>query len=151
MSSTKPVYTQSLLLAAYQASAQELLEALAASGHEHIRHKHGAVFANLDDDGTRPSVLAERAGMTRAAMGELVDELELLGYVERVPDPADRRAKLVLGTASARDVLSTVVAVNERLERRFKRELGATAYDALRAGLLRLGGTRVLRQPRVRP
>jgi DNA-binding MarR family transcriptional regulator len=151
MSSAKPVYTQSLLLAAYQATAHELLQVLAASDHEHIRHKHGAVFANLDDSGTRPSVLAKRAGMTRAAMGELIDELERLGYVERVPDPADRRAKLVIGTPWARDVLAIVVAVNEKLERRLKRELGPEAYDSLRAGLERLGGTRVLRQPRIRP
>jgi DNA-binding MarR family transcriptional regulator len=150
MSSEKPVYTQSLLLAAYQATAHELLEVLATSDHEHIRHKHGAVFANLDGGGTRPSVLAERAGMTRAAMGELVDELERLGYVERVPDPADRRAKLVIGTPAARDVLAIVVAVNEGLERRLKRELGSAAYDALRAGLRHLVGERVLRQPRIR-
>jgi DNA-binding MarR family transcriptional regulator len=150
MSSAKFIYTQSLLLAAYQASARELLDALAASGHERIRHKHGAVFANLDEDGTRPSVLAERAGMTRGAMGELVDELEQLGYVKRVPDPADRRAKLVVGTAKAETVVATVVKVNEKLERRFKRALGAAAYDALRAGLVRLGGKGVLRQPRIR-
>ena len=151
MSSARSVYTQSLLLAAYKATAQELLEAIAASGHDDVRHKHGAVFANLDEGGTRPSVLAERAGMTRAAMGELIDELEGLGYVERRPDPADRRAKLVVGTARAREVLATVVAVNEELERRFKRELGSSAYDALRTGLVHLGGTRVLHQPRIRP
>jgi DNA-binding MarR family transcriptional regulator len=151
MSSARSVYTQSLLLAAYQATASELLEALATSGHEYIRHKHGAVFANLDDRGTRPSVLAERAGMTRAAMGELVDELERLGYVERLPDPADRRAKLVVGTAPARDVLAIVITVNDGLERRLKRELGSEAYDSLRAGLLHLGDRHVLRQPRIRP
>ena len=151
MSSAKFVYTQSLLLAAYQASVQELLDALEASGHPQVRHKHGAVFANLDAEGTRPSVLAERAGMTRGAMGELVDELEGLGYVERVPDPADRRAKLVVGTALANDIATIVVAVNEKLEQRFRRELGAASYDALRTALTRLGGRRVLRQPRIRP
>jgi DNA-binding MarR family transcriptional regulator len=151
MSTDETIYTQSLLLAAYQASAQELLETLSSAGHEQIRHKHGSVFANLDRDGTRPSVLAERAGMTRAAMGELVDELERFGYVERVPDPADRRAKLVLGTARATEVIATVVDVNDKLERRFKRQLGSAAYDALRTGLLHLAGTRARRQPRIRP
>ena len=150
MSSATFIYTQSLLLAAYQASAKELLDALAGSGHERIRHKHGAVFANLDEDGTRPSVLAERAGMTRGAMGELIDELEQLGYVKRVPDPLDRRAKLVVGTAKAETVVAIVVRVNDTLERRFKRELGAAAYDGLRTGLVHLGGKRVLPQPRIR-
>jgi len=150
MSSAKPVYTQSLLLAAYQATAHELLDALAEAGHEDVRHKHGAVFANLDAEGTRPSVLAERAGMTRPAMGELVDDLERLGYVERVADPVDRRAKLVTATAQARNVLAIVVAVNDDLERRLKRALGSAAYGSLRAGLEHLAGARAHRQPRIR-
>lgn len=144
-------YTQSLLLAAYQATVEELLEALSTAGHDDVRHKHGAVFANLDGGGTRSSVLAARAGMTRAAMGELVDELERLNYVRRVPDPVDRRAKLVIGTERADAVLATVVAVNDRLERRLKRELGSEGYRSLRDGLLHLGGSRVLPQPRIRP
>jgi hypothetical protein len=61
--------TQALLYAAYRATADELLRALAAAGHDGVRHAHGAVFANLDAEGTRASVLAERAGMGRAAEG----------------------------------------------------------------------------------
>ncbi|MBO0837141.1 MAG: MarR family transcriptional regulator, partial [Actinobacteria bacterium] len=106
-------YTQSLLLAAYQQTASELLTALARAGHTSIRHKHGAVFANLDAAGTRPSVLAERAGMTKAALGELVDELERIGYVRRQPDPSDRRAKLVVPTDTAKEVTALVRQVNE--------------------------------------
>ena len=45
--------------------------------------------------GTRLTALAESAGMSKQAMGQLVDDLERLGYVERVPDPADGRAKIV--------------------------------------------------------
>ena len=148
MSRARLVYTQSLLLAAYQQSAQELLEALHAAGHEQVRHKHGAVFANLDEHGTRPSVLAERAGMTKAAMGELVDELERMGYVERRPDPADRRAKLVLPRPAAVDVTALVTQVNERLERRCRRQLGAAGYASLRRSLAHLAGGRALPQPR---
>jgi DNA-binding MarR family transcriptional regulator len=137
-------------LAAYQASARELLNTLHAAGHDRVRHKHGAVFANLDPDGTRPSTLADRAGMTRGAMGELVDELERLDYVRRIPDPGDRRAKLVVATAAARDVTAIVVAVNEKHERRYRRELGTTTYGALRAALRQLAGDRALPQPRIR-
>ena len=56
------------------------------------------VFAYLDDRGTRVSVLAERAQVTKQSMAELVEHLERNGYVERVPDPEDRRAKLVRAT-----------------------------------------------------
>ena len=73
---------------------------LAEQGHPHIRVAHGNVFQFLDDEGTRVSVLAERAQMTKQSMGELVAHLEAHGYVERVPDPSDGRAKLVRPTAS---------------------------------------------------
>ena len=56
---------------------------------------HGAVFQYLDDTGTTVSVLAERAQITKQAMAELVGHLEAHGYVTRVPDPADRRAKAI--------------------------------------------------------
>lgn len=143
-------YTQSLLLAAYQQTASELLAELARAGHSAVRHKHGAVFANLDAGGTRPSVLAERAGMTRAALGELVDELEQLGYVRREPDPADRRAKLVVPTPAAEAVTVLVRQVNERIERRYRRELGEQAYATLRKALISLvpSGRRLV-QPRI--
>ena len=142
-------YTQSLLLWAYQATAREVTDALHRAGHTAIRPKHGAVFANLDRDGTRASVLAERAGIGRAAMGELIDELERLGYVERRPDPDDRRAKRVVPTAAALDVTGRVHAVNVAIEQRWQALLGARAYRSLRAMLRRLAPEGV-QQPRIR-
>lgn len=143
-------YTQSLLLAAYQRTAAELLAALARAGHSSIRHKHGAVFANLDAEGTRPSVLAERAGMTKAALGELVDELEQLGYVRRQPDSSDRRAKLVVPTPAAKEVTVVVRQVNEEIERRYRRLLGEQTYLTLRRALTTLvPSAKDLVQPRI--
>ena len=65
-----------------------------------LRPAHLIVFQSLDHPpaGTRLTVLAERAQMTPQAMGQLVDTLEQGGYVERIPDPADRRAKLICYT-----------------------------------------------------
>ena len=128
-------YTQALLYAAYQATARELVDALATAGHADVRHKHGAVFANLNREGTRASVLAERAGIGRAAMGELVDELERLGHVERRPDPADRRAKLVRPTERGLAVIDVVHRVNRAIERRLAEGLGEEGYAALRRAL----------------
>lgn len=141
-------YTQSLLLYAYQATARELVKALRAQGHDAIRPKHGAVFANIDREGTRATTLAERAGMGKAAMGELVDELERLGYVERRPDPSDRRAKLVVPRPAALDVTRHVHAFNRRLEARYRRMLGPAAYETLRASLRALAPAGE-RQPRI--
>ena len=142
-------YTQSLLLFAYQNSARALTEALHRGGHPAIRPKHGAVFANIEGEGVRSTDLAQRAGMGKAAMGELVDELEELGYVERRSDPGDRRAKLVVPTAAALEVTRLVHQFNRKLESRYRRQLGDKAYESLRASLLLLAGHGEV-QPRIR-
>jgi DNA-binding MarR family transcriptional regulator len=135
-------YTQSLLLYAYHASSSALVHALKEAGHDRIRPKHGAVFANIDAEGTRASLLAERAGMGKPAMGELIDELERLGYVRRIPDPGDRRAKLIVPTDAAKDVTDVVHRVNQALEVGFRQRLGGKAYEVLRAALLELSPIR---------
>ena len=143
-------YTQSLLLFVYQATARELASALNRAGHAAIRPKHGAVFANIGADGTRATELAQRARMGKAAMGELVDELERLGYITRRPDPHDRRAKLVVPTAAALQVTALVHRFNRDLETRLRRVLGREAYESLRASLVQLAGRNDL-QPRIPP
>ena len=147
-SSPREPFTQSLLLYAYQASAAGLVETLHRRGHRSVRPKHGAVFANVDRQGTRPSELARRAGMTKAAMGELVSELQRVGYVRRVIDPTDRRARLVVPTRAAHAVARLVLGFNERLEARYREQLGDRAYEGLRRALHRIapGGGR---QPRM--
>ena len=128
-------YTQSLLLYAYQSSASALIQVLRESGHSAIKPKHGAVFANIDAEGTRPTLLAERAGIGKAAMGELVDELERLGYVRRSNDPNDRRAKLIVATDAALEVIRTVHDFNRGLEDQYRSLLGIRAYESLLASL----------------
>ena len=72
-------------------SGEELEEA----GYADIRPTHGCVFRFVREDGMRLTELAALAGMTKQSVGELVDDLVDLGYVERIPDPEDRRAKLI--------------------------------------------------------
>jgi DNA-binding MarR family transcriptional regulator len=143
-------YTQSLLLYAYQGSAGALVETLRARGHLAIRPKHGAVFANIERQGTRPSVMAERAGIGKAAMGELIDELQRLGYVRREPDPSDRRAKLVVPTDAAVEVTNIVHEFNMNLETTYRELLGEEAYQALRTALQAIAPRNEM-QPRLPP
>ncbi len=143
-------YTQSLLLYAYKELARALVLALHARGHRAIRPKHGALFANIDRDGTRATMLAARAGLGKAAMGELIDELERLGYVARIADPLDRRAKLVTLTETGREVPRIVHAFNERMEKNYRKRLGAEAYETFRRSLIAIGGEGGGMQPRIR-
>jgi len=69
---------------------------LGEAGFDDIREGHGCVFGFIDvEHGSRLTDLAERSGLTKQAVGETVAHLEGLGYVERVPDPKDRRAKII--------------------------------------------------------
>lgn len=94
------------LVALFRRTAQlmvaELVERLEAAGYPDLPAAYHPVFENLDAAGTRLTELAARTDMTHQSMGELVDTLEQRGYVERVPDPSDRRARLVRLTPKGR-------------------------------------------------
>ena len=90
------------------------------------------MFQFLDDDGTRVSVLAERAQITKQSMAELVAHLERHGYVERVPDPSDRRAKLVRATARGAEIYAIAREVVAELEDEWTRALGKAKMRQLR-------------------
>ena len=95
-------------------------------------------MANIDAGSTRLSTLAERAGITKPSMVELVDELESKGYVRREPDPDDQRAKLIVPTELGIDVISLAREAIGDLEQRFREVLGAQRYDIVRAALAEL-------------
>jgi DNA-binding MarR family transcriptional regulator len=147
--------TGTLLLHAYQAFERRLFERFQDRGQVGLRPKHGAVIANLDADGTRPSVLAARAGMTRPAMGELIDELEEKGYVTRIPDPGDRRSKLIMPTSLALVRQEVAGEIMAELEAAYRTLLGRAAYQELRRSLTTLvamtGSGYEVAQPRPRP
>jgi DNA-binding MarR family transcriptional regulator len=124
-----------LLREAFVALNDQVVPRLAQHGHTAIRPAHGAVFQYLDDDGTTVSTLAERAQMTKQAMGELVAHLETHEYVVRVPDPQDRRAKLVRPTARGREVVELAQALAPEIERRVSRLIGAQRLRELWADL----------------
>jgi len=128
-----------LLREPLRAMNEELIARLAAEGHREVRLPHGNVFQFLDDAGTRVSVLAERAHLTKQAMAQLVAHLEAHGYVERVADPADGRAKLVRATARGRGVYAIVRVFVADVDARLDRALGAARVRQLRGLLEELG------------
>ncbi|HEX6023686.1 MAG TPA: MarR family transcriptional regulator [Solirubrobacter sp.] len=127
-----------LLREPFRTMSEQLIERLAERGHAEVRYAHGNVFQYLDDEGTRVSVLAQRAGMTRQSMTQLVEHLERRGYLERVPDPADGRAQLVRTTARGREVFAIVREFVAETEQRLETRLGTAKLAQLRALLVEL-------------
>ena len=125
-----PINLGALLRDAFLELTQHIHDRLSEQGHPHIRPAHGNVFQWLDDEGTRVSVLADRAQMTKQSMGELVAHLEAHGYVERVPDPFDGRAKLVRVTEAGRDVYPLARAAIAEVEARWAERLGRARFCA---------------------
>src|SRR5829696_8461445 len=127
--------TTALLGAAFRVLGLRIVEGVLAAGFPQ-RAAHSAVFANIDvATGTRLTVLAQRATMTPQAMGELVDDLERTGYVRRAPDPADRRAKLVILTDRGRGSVEAALAVIKTIEADLATLLGAGELASVQAGL----------------
>ena len=124
-----------LLREAFVALNGQVVPRLAEHGFPDVRPAHNAVFQYLDATGTTVSTLAERAEMTKQAMAELVAHLEDRGYVDRVPDPDDRRAKLVRPTAKGRRVYAMVREMVPEMEQRLVEVIGASRMQQLRRDL----------------
>ena len=122
-----------LLREPFRIGSERLHQRLAERGHPAVRAPHGNVFQYLDDGGTRVTELAQRAQITKQSMAELVAHLERHGYVERVPDPADRRAKLVRVTPRGREVYAVAREFVAETEREWTRLLGESKMRTLRA------------------
>ena len=127
-----------LLREPFRVGSELLHERLAERGHPEVRAPHGDVMQYLDDAGTKVSVLAQRAQVTKQSMAELVLHLERHGYVERVPDPADRRAKLVRATTRGEEVYAIARGVVAEIEEQWTRRLGKAKMRQLRELLVEL-------------
>jgi DNA-binding MarR family transcriptional regulator len=103
---------------------RRVIEGLRARGFDDLRYVHNVLLMNMGLEGTRHTVLAQRAGVSRQAIGQLVDELEALGYVERADDPDDGRAQLVRFTRRGRQVLETGMEIIAGVETDYAARVG---------------------------
>jgi DNA-binding MarR family transcriptional regulator len=110
----------------------ELFSRLAEDGYDDLLPRHGAVLAYLDEDGIRATELARLSGRHKQIVGRIVDELEDLGYVERRPDPLDRRAKLIFPTTRGLEQTMRGDEIVADIEARYARALGGRTYAAFR-------------------
>jgi DNA-binding MarR family transcriptional regulator len=110
----------------------ELFARLAEAGYDDLHPRHGAVLAYLDEDGIRATELSRLSGRHKQIVGRIVDELEAVGYVERRPDPADRRAKLIFPTPRGLDQVRLGDEIVADIEARHASEIGGRTYAEFR-------------------
>jgi DNA-binding MarR family transcriptional regulator len=112
-----------------------LLSDLRGRGFEDFSPAFPQILSNLDTRGTRVGVLAQRAGLTRQAAGQLITEIERCGYVQRRPAPDDARAIIVRFTARGRRLLDAVFEIVETVEAGFADVVGKAEFETLKASL----------------
>ncbi len=129
--------TSALLRTAYNTLAARIYAAVVAgTAVDDLRPAHGNAMEQLElEDGLRLTDLATRAGMTAQSMGELVDDLEVKGYLERRPDPDDRRAKRIYLTGRGRENARVAKQTIAEVEAALAELLGERRYDELRRAL----------------
>ncbi len=110
---------------------EHALQAVHAAGFHDIRESWIGLLRHSDPDGIRSSVLAARLGVTRQAAGQLVSELESHGYLERVPDPSDGRAKLVRMTDRGLAAWATGLDALAAMQDDLAAELGSATLTTL--------------------
>jgi DNA-binding MarR family transcriptional regulator len=121
-----------LLHGPFQLLVDELHERLAEAGYPDIRPAHGNVFGYVRKEGSRLTELAERAQLTKQTMGYLVDHLEERGYLERLPDPDDKRAKIIRLTDRGREAVRVASGIIGTIEDRWAEVLGRGRMEQLR-------------------
>ena len=121
-----------------RAVAERTRAELAASGFTDLRPVHNVVFAQLTAGGARITDMAARAGITKQAVTLMVDHLEAGGYLARVGDPSDRRAKLVELTERGRAAANASVRIVEGIDRDGTARLGGQRLAELKATLWEL-------------
>ena len=141
--SSSTVKTTDMLIGALlrvpaQAIHRRIINELNAAGFEELRVPHMAVLQFPGPDGVRPGTLAERAGMSKQAMNQLLRSLEDLGYIVRSNAPNEGRARIIRFTKRGRAAYSRVHDILRDIEREWSAELGPKRFAQLKELLLRV-------------
>ena len=127
-----------LLRIPFQAIVAAIYAGLSEAGYDDLSPSHFVVFQHMRSEGIRSTELAEKAQMSKQAMGYLITYLEERNYVERIPDPTDGRARLVCLTERGWGVAEVAYNTVEQIEVKWENELGTERMQLLRSILREL-------------
>ena len=124
-----------LLLRASRIVNRHVVAGLHARGYTDLRSTHTTLLSNMELAGSSVTVVAERAGITKQAMGRLATELEEAGYIRVGDDPNDARVRILQLTKNGKRLMLDSLEVMAELERRYGRSLGRDRLAGILHGL----------------
>ena len=127
-----------LLRVPAQAIHRRIIVGLHRAGFRDLRLPHMGVLQYPGPDGARPTELAERAGMSKQAMKQLLRSLERLGYLSRRDSTEDQRARVVHFTARGRAAWGKIHAILAEIETEWRASLGEKDFERLKALLCKV-------------
>lgn len=128
-------YVGAMLRVVWQWVRDQLYAGVVAAGFDDLNAAHVGLWRHPGLDGLRPSQLADRSGITKQSVNDLLGHLERQGYLERVPDPADGRARVIRLTSRGRQLERRIYAEAGAAEQRIAETLGAGRFAQLRRSL----------------
>ena len=134
---TRDMLIGALLRVPAQAIQRRIIKGLNAAGFEDLHVPHMAVLQYPGPDGMRPGVLAERAGMSKQAVNQLLRSLERLGYIVRSDAPDEGRARIIRLTKRGRAAYSRIYDILRNIEHEWSAELGTERFAQLKELLFR--------------
>jgi len=141
----KEMLIGALLRVPGQAIHRRIINELNAAGFGELRVPHMAVLQFPGPDGVRPGILAERAGMSKQAMNQLLRSLDALGYLARSDAPDEGRARIVRLTKRGRAAYVKIHEILRDIEREWSTELGPKHFTQLKELLLRVWESPLIR------
>jgi DNA-binding MarR family transcriptional regulator len=142
----KEMLIGALLRVPSQAIHRRLIQELNAAGFDELRLPHMAVFQYPGPDGERPTALAERAGLSKQAMNQLLGSLEDLGYILRADAPDEGRNRIVRFTRRGRAAYEKIHEILRDVEKEWIAELGAKHFGQLKELLIRVWNSPLIRK-----
>lgn len=133
----EPLNLGLLMFIPYRAMESAVLDELRAHGHQ-LTISQARVFQRIGPDGSRPGELAEATQLSKQTLGSILDQLERAGYVARIPDPTDGRARLVTITDAGRELVTLSAPVVLATEATWAARLGPARTRQLREALTEL-------------
>jgi DNA-binding MarR family transcriptional regulator len=127
-----------LLFIPYRHMETRILQAIKDAGFDDITLAQARIFQRVAPGGSRLTDLAEQAQMTKQSAAGLVDELERMRYVRRVPAPDDRRARLIRVDRRGHQAAKVAQAAHDEIQAEWRAHLGARRFGELRDTLERL-------------